>query len=256
MSSITSIKKASETKQLTAIAFELFSIANLVFMLGVILYASITDQFSLMAVNPTDFSTDIFTIFRILLVVINEPALAFGLVLGWIIAALYAANKYHSNVELHIVRSASIFALFMIAVLSPFILALLILGLTINTATFLSVLVLIAYLIAYTAGIAFALELIVAVPALIILAFRKKEKIASVHFATSQNLLVLPTQITTKPIKFCPMKDQNINGCGHLGYSIPRNIHLICDYESTFRACKIYAYLYSKHETLTKEEIK
>lgn len=222
-----------------------FAIMNLIVTIGLIFKILIGGEFYYFSVF-FNYGFGLVVLFFFYSSIMSDFFLIPFFVLGWLIAGLYARVRYgiygSSALIYGVLILPGLASLTLLILSFPFIL--------VNIPISLTIVALIGLL---AVGV-LILMLIYAIPAIIIAPLLIHTKKADVKIGTYVNFLVLNSPLPLEKPKACPFRSKDKPGCSYLGYAASETVALICDFESTFRACRIYGYLYYKVKG-TQEEI-
>jgi len=184
-----------------------------------------------------DYGFGIVSLFIFYYTIFEQVFLMPFIALGWLVAGVYSRSKYG------IYSGSALFAgLLVLPGLAVVFILLLIFPLVFLGLTEL-ILLLVAILV--LGGTVFVYMLVFALPAIIFSPILVSNKKADVKVGTYVNFLVITGPIPNEKPRPCPFRSKDQPGCSFLGYSASDK-PLICDFESTFRSCRIYGHLYDK----------
>lgn len=216
------------------ISIKAIAIANLILWIGNIAYALVEGE-SIFPLFIFDFDLGLLLVFSIFITAFASPITLGFAALGWLVAGIYVRKVEGEDATQIIMIAAILPTLFFTIILSILLLTLF---LTSELIVFLPlILILILGLLLTNIG-----ALAIAVPGLFISSAISHRNRLKPQQLSQPNYLVLEVIPNEKQV-YCPFRMVNYEGCAFLGYQAPKQ-PLICDYESQWKRCYIYARLY------------
>lgn len=231
-----------------AAALEAFAVANLIIWIGNIIYTINSNQ-TLLNLTLIDIDLGIILMYSGFVGILGNPQMLTFAALGWIVAGIRVRRKYFR-------QSSTILILSLIIPISlfPIILAIFALNLAVSSFG--------AFIFPFIIGFAVLLilfnlvGLIITLPAFFVMEMVKDPKPMEAIVNVSQNSLILSGPVPPtpgEPVMYCIYRMKDKPGCAFLGYQVG-NYPLMCDYQSTWRACKLYSHLYYRLVVLENEK--
>lgn len=216
------------------VSIKAIAIANVILWIGNIAYALVEGR-SIFPLFIFDFDLGLLLVFSIFISAFASPITLGFAALGWLVAGIYVRKVAGEDTTQIIIIASILPTLFFTIILSILLLTLF---LTSELIIFLPlILVLILGLLLTNIG-----AIAVAIPGLLISNVISHSNRLKPLQLSQPNYLVLEVIPNEKQI-YCPFRMVNYEGCAFLGYQAPKQ-PLICDYESQWKRCYIYARLY------------
>ena len=231
-----------------AAALEAFAVANLIIWIGNIIYTINSNQ-TLLNLTLIDIDLGIILMYSGFIGILNNPQMLAFAALGWIVAGIRVRRRYFR-------QSTSILIMSLIIPISLFPILLVIFAINLAISSIGPLILTLVLTFALLLIIFNLVGLLITIPAFIVMEMVKDPKPMEATVNVSQNSLILSGPIPPnpgEPIMYCIYRMKDKPGCAFLGYQVG-NYPLICDYQSTWRACKLYSHLYYRLVVLENEK--
>lgn len=237
------MKVSKSRAMMMELAIKSLAIVMAIAWLGNVIYVFV-EQETLLPLFLFDFDLGLILVFWILFSSFGNSFTIGSVTIGWIVAAIYVKKQVGKDANTIIALSS-----FLPILILDFVIGIVLLTLVIGSGE----LVLLPFILLLLLGILLvgAISLVLTIPGLIIsnfVSFRNRNEPTQL---SQPDYLVLDV-IPEEKVSTCPFKMQQHNGCAYLGYRAPDG-PLICDFESYWRRCFIYAELYKKIDEELKQ---